>query len=116
MKTRKIITGLDSDVRTEFRNMLYEAGWGPGLINAVENGLINSTLGWDVQRRVGFGILPWSQQVRAGLNMLGIPTGARAEEFLGAPGSVYVDAAASAMLRCIPVLRSSVPVVIRFGS
>ena len=91
--TKKMITGLDSDVRTEFRNMLYEAGWGPGLINAVENGLINSTLGWDVQRRVGFGVLPWSQQVRAGLNMLGIPTGARAEEFLGAPGSVYVDAA-----------------------
>ena len=91
--TKKMVTGLDSDVRTEFRNMLYEAGWGPGLINAVENGLINSTLGWDVQRRVGFGVLPWSQQVRAGLNMLGIPTGARAEEFLGAPGSVYVDAA-----------------------
>ena len=91
--TKKMITGLDSDVRTEFRNMLYEAGWGPGLINAVENGLINSTLGWDVQRRVGFGVLPWSQQVRAGLNIMGIPTGARAEEFLGAPGSVYVDAA-----------------------
>jgi hypothetical protein len=91
--TKKMITGLDSDVRTEFRNMLYEAGWGPGLINAAENGLINSILGWDVQRRVGFGVLPWSQQVRAGLNMLGIPTGARAEEFLGAPGSVYVDAA-----------------------
>ena len=34
----------------------------------MENGLINSTLGWYVQRRVGFGVLPWSQQVRAGLN------------------------------------------------
>mgnify|MGYP003146273658 CR=1 FL=1 len=90
---KKMYTGVDSDVRTEFRNMLYEAGWGPGMINAMENGLINSTLGWDVQKRVGFGILPWSQQVRAGLNMLGIPTGARAEEFLGAPGSIFIDAA-----------------------
>jgi hypothetical protein len=90
---KKMYTGVDSDVRTEFRNMLYEAGWGPGLINAMENGLINSFVGWDVQRRVGFGVLPWSQQVRAGMNMMGIPTGARAEEFLGAPGSVYIDMA-----------------------
>ena len=89
---KKMFTGVDSDVRTEFRNMLYEAGWGPGLVNAMENGLINSAFKWDVQRRVGFGVLPWSQQVRAGLNMFGIPTGARAEEFLGAPGSVYIDA------------------------
>jgi hypothetical protein len=96
---KKMFTGVDSDVRTEFRNMLYEAGWGPGLINAMENGLINSTLGWDVQRRVGFGVLPWSQQVRAGLNIMGIPTGARAEEFLGAPGSVYIDAIRGLMER-----------------
>ena len=96
---KKMFTGVDSDVRTEFRNMLYEAGWGPGLINAMENGLINSTLGWDVQRRVGFGVLPWSQQVRAGLNMMGIPTGAKAEEFLGAPGSVYIDAIRGLMER-----------------
>ena len=117
--TKKMITGLDSDVRTEFRNMLYEAGWGPGLINAAENGLINSTLGWDVQRRVGFGVLPWSQQVRAGLNMLGIPTGARAEEFLGAPGSVYVDAARGLVEQGIreqnwgKVFQQSMPTAIR---
>jgi len=58
----------------------------------MEKGLINSFLNIDVQRRVGFGIVPWSMQVRALISMAGIPTGARAEEFLGAPGSVFIDA------------------------
>ena len=116
---KKMFTGVDSDVRTEFRNMLYEAGWGPGLINAMENGLINSTLGWDIQRRVGFGVLPWSQQVRAGLNMMGIPTGAKAEEFLGAPGSVYIDAIRGLMERGVreqqwgEALEQTLPTAIR---
>ena len=90
--TKKMITGLESDVRSEFRNMLYEAGWGPTMIESMEKGLISSMLNIDVQRRVGFGVMPWSQQVRALINMAGIPTGARAEEFLGAPGSIFTDA------------------------
>ena len=90
---KKMHTGIESDIRSEFRNMLYEAGWGPTLIESMEKGLISSWLHMDVQRRVGFGVMPWSQQVRALINMAGIPTGARAEEFLGAPGSVFVDAA-----------------------
>tara|TARA_Y100000310_G_scaffold211083_1_gene211815 strand:+ start:5 stop:4870 length:4866 start_codon:yes stop_codon:yes gene_type:complete len=90
--TKKMITGLESDIRSEFRNMLYEAGWGPTMIESMEKGLISSMLNIDVQRRVGFGVMPWSQQVRALINMAGIPTGARAEEFLGAPGSIFTDA------------------------
>jgi hypothetical protein len=90
--TKKMITGIESDIRSEFRNMLYEAGWGPTMIESMEKGLISSMLNIDVQRRVGFGVMPWSQQVRALINMAGIPTGARAEEFLGAPGSIFTDA------------------------
>ena len=90
--TKKMITGIESDIRSEFRNMLYEAGWGPTMIESMEKGLISSMLNIDVQRRVGFGVMPWSQQVRALINMTGIPTGARAEEFLGAPGSIFTDA------------------------
>jgi len=90
--TKKMITGLESDIRSEFRNMLYEAGWGPTMIESMEKGLISSMFNIDVQRRVGFGVMPWSQQVRALINMAGIPTGARAEEFLGAPGSIFTDA------------------------
>jgi hypothetical protein len=90
--TKKMLTGVESDIRTEFRNMLYEAGWGPTMIESVEKGLISSLVNIDVQRRVGFGMMPWSQQVRALLNIAGIPTGAKAEQMLGAPGSVYADA------------------------
>ena len=90
---KKTITGVESDVRTEFRNMLYEAGWGPGMIESLEKGLVSSFLNMDVQRRVGFGMVPWSQQTRALLNIMGINTGARAEQFLGAPGSVFSDMA-----------------------
>jgi hypothetical protein len=89
---KKMHTGIESDIRSEFRNMLYEAGWGPTMIESLEKGLISSMLNIDVQRRVGFGVVPWSQQVRALINMAGIPTGARAEEFLGAPGSIFTDA------------------------
>ena len=90
--TKKMLTGVESDIRTEFRNMLYEAGWGPTMIESMEKGLISSLVNIDVQRRVGFGMVPWSQQVRALLNIVGIPTGAKAEQMLGAPGSVYADA------------------------
>ena len=51
--------------------------------------------------------------------MLGIPTGARAEEFLGAPGSVYVDAARGLVEQGIreqnwgKVFQQSMPTAIR---
>jgi len=88
---KKEITGLDGDVRAEFRNMLYNAGWSSTMIESMENGLLEAFLNIDVQRRLGFGVAPWSQQVRAAINVMGINTGARAEEFLGAPGSIFID-------------------------
>jgi len=88
---KRQITGLDEDVRSEFRNMLYNAGFGPGMIEALESGLVNTMFNIDVQRRIGFGVAPWSTQVRAIGSLMGIDTGARAEEFLGAPGSVFID-------------------------
>ena len=88
---KRNITGVDEDVRAEFRNMLYTAGWSPTMIESLESGLISSFMGVDVQRRIGFGVAPWSTQIRAALSLAGIDTGARAEEFLGAPGSVFID-------------------------
>jgi hypothetical protein len=88
---RRNITGVDKDVRQEFREMLYNAGFGPKMIEALESGLFSAYMGMDIQRRVGFGVAPWSTQVRAALSMAGVDTGARAEEFLGAPGSVFLD-------------------------
>jgi len=90
--TRKFRNGgVDSDIRTEFRNMLYDAGWGPKMIEAMEAGLLNTYLNIDVQGRIGFGIAPWSRQLRAGLSLAGFQTGAKADEFLGAPGSILID-------------------------
>jgi hypothetical protein len=83
--------GVDSDIRTEFRNMLYDAGWGPKMIEAMEAGLLNTYLNIDVQGRISFGMAPWSRQVRAGLSLAGFQTGAKADEFLGAPGSILID-------------------------
>jgi hypothetical protein len=88
---RKELTGVDADVRSEFRNMLYSAGWSPTMIEALESGLLSAYLNVDVQRRIGFGVAPWSTQIRAAASIAGVDTGARAEEFLGAPGSVFID-------------------------
>lgn len=88
---RRQITGVDRDVRSEFREMLYSAGWGPTMIDALESGLFNAFLNVDVQRRIGFGIAPWSTQARALISLTGVQTGSKAEEFLGAPGAVYID-------------------------
>ena len=88
---RKEITGVDADVRSEFRNMLYTAGWSPTMIEALESGLLSAYFNIDVQRRIGFGVAPWSTQIRAAASIAGVDTGARAEEFLGAPGSVFID-------------------------
>jgi hypothetical protein len=53
-----------------------------------ENGIFNALANVDVQRRLSFGNVPGSAQMRAILGMMGINTGARAEEFLGAPGAI----------------------------
>jgi len=85
---RKMITGLDRDTRQEFRTMMDEFGFGAKSIEALENGLINAYMNVDVQRRLSLGNIPGSGQIRALIGMMGINTGARAEEFLGAPGAI----------------------------
>lgn len=92
---RKQVSGIDSDIRDEFRKMLYEVGFNPKMIEFATSGLGNAFLNIDVQRRIGFGNLPWSTQARALLATTGLNTGARAEEFLGAPGSIFMTATQS---------------------
>ena len=84
---RKSVSGIDGDSRAEFRKMLNEVS-GPRLAEFFENGMFNALFNVDVQRRLSFGNIPGSAQMRAILGMMGFPTGARAEEFLGAPGAI----------------------------
>tara|TARA_R110000824_G_scaffold183955_1_gene365003 strand:- start:12 stop:1328 length:1317 start_codon:yes stop_codon:yes gene_type:complete len=91
---RAQVTGIDSDIRNEFREMLYNVGFSPKMITFATSGAFNAFGNMDLQRRVGFGNLPWSTQVRAlGSALTGVNTGVRAEEFLGAPGSIFITAA-----------------------
>ena len=83
-------TGLKTDMRAAMREMLYEAGFGPGLINAMENGVIEAGLNIDVQRRLSLGNVPGSQQIRAIAALLGLTPGGNAADFAGAPGSVFI--------------------------
>jgi len=84
---RKTVHGIDGDSRAEFRKMLNEVS-GPKLAEYFENGIFNAMFNIDVQRRLSFGNIPGSAQARALIGMMGFPTGARAEEFLGAPGAI----------------------------
>jgi hypothetical protein len=83
-------SGLKSDVRTELREMLYDAGFGVGFINALENGIVESMLNVDIQRRIALGNVPFSQQIRAITAMLGLSSGGEAADIAGAPGSVFI--------------------------
>jgi|TARA_R110000851_G_scaffold7719_1_gene29740 hypothetical protein len=85
-------TELKTDMRAAMREMLYEAGLGAGLINAMENGIIEAGLNIDVQRRISLGNIPGSQQVRAIAGLLGLTPGGNAADFAGAPGSVFMTA------------------------
>ena len=84
---RKNVMGIDKDTRAELRAMLVEVS-NPKVAEFFENGIFNSLANIDVQRRLSFGNVPGSGQMRAILGMMGINTGARAEEFLGAPGAI----------------------------
>ena len=84
---RKQVTGIDKDTRAELRNMLVEVS-NSKVAEFFENGIFNALANVDVQRRLSFGNVPGSAQMRAILGMMGINTGARAEEFLGAPGAI----------------------------
>ena len=83
-------SGLKSDVRTELREMLYDTGFGVGFINALENGIVESMLNVDIQRRIALGNVPFSQQIRAITAMMGLSSGGEAADIAGAPGSVFI--------------------------
>ena len=83
-------TELKTDFRALIREMLYDAGMGAQLVNAVENGFIEAYLNLDVQRRLSLGNIPFSQQIRAMAAMTGLSNGGSAADFAGAPGSVFI--------------------------
>jgi len=83
-------TGLKTDMRAAMREMLYDAGFSAGMINAMENGLVEAGLGISIQRRISLGQVPGSNQVRGIASMLGLTSGGSAADFVGAPGSVFV--------------------------
>ena len=85
-------TGLKTDIRAAMREMLYDYGFSAGMINAMENGIIEAGLDIDVQRRLSLGNVPGSQQVRALAGLLGLSQGGNAADFAGAPGSVFMTA------------------------
>jgi len=51
----------------------------------MQNGIINAYGGIDIQRRIGFGQLPGSQQFKALMSLTGLSTGADAKDIGGAP-------------------------------
>ena len=85
--TRKM-QGVDQDMRTVMREALVDLT-GPKMTEAIMNGSIEAFGNVNVQRRLSLGEVPGSGQARAILSALGMPTGAKAEEFLGAPGAVF---------------------------
>ena len=84
--------GVNEDMRTQLREMFTETV-GPQSTEFLMQGVIEAGTGASVQRRLSLGEVPGSAQIRALMGMMGFPTGARAEEFLGAPGAVFIDSA-----------------------
>jgi hypothetical protein len=85
-------SGLKTDFRSMIREMLYDTGLGAKKVSALENGLIETYLNIDVQRRLSLGNFPYSQQVRALAGMMGLTQGGKAADFAkGSEGSyIYV--------------------------
>jgi hypothetical protein len=81
------VTGIRTDRRQVVKRYLNENGFGSGMIEAMENGLVNKHLDFDLASRVRFNA-PGVQQFKAFLNMAGFNSGARGEEALGAFGSM----------------------------
>lgn len=81
------VTGVRKDRRQVVKRYFYEHGFGSGAIEAMENGLVNKYLDFDLASRVRFNV-PGVQQFKAMLNMAGFNSGARGEEALGAFGSM----------------------------
>jgi len=85
--TRKM-QGVNQDMRTVMREALVDLT-GPKMTEAIMNGSIEAFGNVNVQRRLSLGEVPGSGQARALITALGFPTGAKAEEFLGAPGAIF---------------------------
>jgi hypothetical protein len=85
--TRKM-QGVDQDMRTVMREALVDLT-GPKMTEAIMNGSIEAFGNINVQRRLSLGEVPGSGQARAFITALGFPTGAKVEQFLGAPGAVF---------------------------
>jgi hypothetical protein len=81
------VTGIRTDRRQVVKRFFNDHGFGSGAIEAMENGLVNKWLGFDLSSRVRFNV-PGIQQTKAFLNMAGLNSGARGEEILGAFGSM----------------------------
>jgi hypothetical protein len=85
--TRKM-QGVDQDMRMVMREALVDLT-GPKMTEAIMNGSIEAFGNVNVQRRLSLGEVPGSGQARALITALGFPTGAKVEQFLGAPGAVF---------------------------
>ena len=83
----KTFPGLDVDIRNETKKML-SASIGPGATELFTDGVFNAALGIDVQRRLSFGNIPGSQQIRAALGLAGFNTGTTPDAIFGAPGAI----------------------------
>lgn len=81
------IVGVEKDYKQEYRRFMMDHGFGPGLIEALESGLINKLTKADLSRRVRF-TLPVMQQAKGALTLFGVNSGVRAEEAAGAFGSL----------------------------
>ena len=81
------IVGVERDFKQEYRRFMMDHGFGPGLIEAIESGTINKLTKADLSRRVRF-TLPVLQQVKGALTLLGVNSGVRGEEAIGAFGSL----------------------------
>jgi len=87
---RKIKSGVDKDLRQDFRVMLDDLGTPEFLIEAAENGLINAVANVDINKRIAFRF-PGSDQARAALNILGAPVPQDLSAITGAPGAIFID-------------------------
>ena len=86
---RKMVTGIDGDVRAEIRQAL-SASYGPEFAKFAENGLF-ANLGLDISRRIGISELPGSQQAKGLGALFGFDTGVRPAEAFGAGGAVFLQ-------------------------
>jgi len=82
-----LATGMRMNVRQEYRRFMDEHGFGPGVTEAFENGLINKLFDADLSRRVRFNF-PGGSQLKALLDIGGLSSGGRVEELGGAVGTM----------------------------